>query len=386
MSRWRRWLRNFAEEGEDDIGGLRARLAARLGLADPLQIQPYAGFGNPTRFYLKARVLQDEGIRAAEDDDSLWDNILGVYRRLESDEIPGATVEVTVGENTVTAVSDNEGFVEVTMKPDNPLPAKRRWHAVRWRLIDAPVSFNGDVTAVGRLLLPPANADFGIISDIDDTVLQSNATNYLSAARLLFLNNARTRLPFDGVAAFYRALQSGPGEKGHNPIFYVSSSPWNLYTLLTEFFEVNGLPPGPLLLRDYGLSAELFSGGHHEHKMQQIARIIDTYPRLSFVLIGDSGQEDPEIYAEVVRRYPQRIQAIYIRDVTPGARGAEVQKLAQEVQEAGSALLLSATTAEAAQHAAEMGLIAGHALTAVAGDVQAAQSLPTVSERLLDET
>ena len=96
----------------------------------------------------------------------------------------------------------------------------------------------------------------------------------------------------------------------------MSSSPWNLYDLLVDFLDLNGIPAGPLMLRDFGLRYEPTAGsGHLGHKLKEMRQILQAYPQLQFILIGDSGQEDPEIYREVVKEFPGRILAIYIRDV-----------------------------------------------------------------------
>ena len=95
---------------------------------------------------------------------------------------------------------------------------------------------------------PLKRARFGVISDIDDTIVSSHVANKLKMILTAALSNSRTRKPFAGVAAFYRALHAGV-----NPFFYVSKSPWNLYAPLVEYLEVQGLPLGPLLLRDFGL-------------------------------------------------------------------------------------------------------------------------------------
>ena len=118
-------------------------------------------------------------------------------------------------------------------------------------------------------------------------------------------NNARTRLPFAGVSAFYKSLQLGRNGKRNNPFFYVSSSPWNMYDLLHDFLDINEIPQGPILLRDFGLEKDkLFRSDHMGHKYKEIENILLTYPELNFVLIGDSGQEDANIYREVVKNYP----------------------------------------------------------------------------------
>jgi phosphatidate phosphatase APP1 len=181
--------------------------------------------------------------------------------------------------------------------------------------------------------------------------------------------NARTRKPFPGVAAFYRALHSDL-----NPVFYVSKSPWNLYAPLIEYLEIQGLPLGPLLLRDFGWRAE------KEHKEKAIEDILRTYPKLKFVLLGDSGEKDPEIYAGVVRRHSERIRAIYIRSVNP-KRISAIEALATEVAKTGCQLVLAPEAEPAAAHAAAEGLIQASELRKVRAEKvsERSASKPAVS-------
>jgi phosphatidate phosphatase APP1 len=216
-----------------------------------------------------------------------------------------------------------------------------------------------DVRATGPVLIPPDDSEFGIISDIDDTVLETGVTRKLAMARTVFLNNARTRLPFKGVAAFYEALVQGVNPGGENPIFFVSGSPWNLYDLLAEFMDLQKIPRGPILLRDFGLDVrKLIKKETRAHKLDCIRPILNLYPKLRFILIGDSGEQDPEIYREVVREYPGRILAIYIRKIGVGPfRDDQVLELAKEIREEGVPMLLCEDTEAAAVHARESGWI-----------------------------
>jgi phosphatidate phosphatase APP1 len=214
------------------------------------------------------------------------------------------------------------------------------------------------VAGAGQVQIPPRDAGFGIISDVDDTVLQTGATSLGSMLRVTLLQNAHTRLPFDGVSAFYQALHAGPDRTGANPIFYVSSSPWNLYDFLVDFFAIQSLPAGTLFLRDLGLEADRFlQSSHADHKLTQIERVLHAYPDLPFVLVGDSGQRDPEIYLDTVREFPGRVRAVYIRNVTAARRAAEVECIAGQVRALGADFLLVTHTAAAAEHAAANGLI-----------------------------
>ena len=219
-----------------------------------------------------------------------------------------------------------------------------------------------------------------MISDLDDTVLQSNVSNRMRAARAIAFGNARTRLPFPGVAAFYRALHHGPGGEAAslaNPIFYVSSSPWNLYDVLAEFIALQAIPAGPVLLRDWELRpGALASKSHHLHKLSHITRIFETYPSLPFILIGDSTEQDPEIYHQVVAAHPSRVLAVYIRNVhAEPERSAAIRRLADEVVAAQSTLILSVDTLACAKHAVEKGWIPADALPSIGEEKKADQGV-----------
>jgi phosphatidate phosphatase APP1 len=228
---------------------------------------------------------------------------------------------------------------------------------------------NPQIRATGRTLVPPPDAQFGVVSDIDDTIVYSQVIRKLRMIVSLAFSNARTRKPFKGVAAFYRALH-----RGRNPIFYVSKSPWNLYLPLLEFLELQGLPLGPLLLRDFGLRM------NKRHKSEAIEAILQTYPQLQFILIGDSGEQDPEIYADIVRRFPERIRVIYIRSVDPRpTRLDAIQKLIEEVAPTGCQLVLAPDSEFAAAHAAAEGLIPASALAEVRADKKADLARPQLA-------
>lgn len=237
------------------------------------------------------------------------------------------------------------------------------------------------------MLIPPYDAEYGIISDIDDTVVYTSATNVLAMARTVFLNNAHTRLPFAGVTAFYRSLQLGRNGKRNNPFFYVSSSPWNMYDLLVDYLDLNEIPAGPLLLRDFGLQNIRLSGQDHMgHKFKEIEHILLTYPLLKFILIGDSGQDDPIIYQKVVEKFPGRILSVYIRDVQHSRKEQKALNIAEQLKDYGVEMLVIDNASEAAEHAAERGYIFPTEIPAIEADKEQDKgNLPGKSELTLLE-
>ena len=350
-----------AQGVEERFDAFRFGLKRRLGLLDPFEILPYRGHGTTRELFLRGRVLEEAGITRAGRDDAVWKNILNMARRFASDEVAGARVRASFEGLQVETTADVEGFFEVRFQLAEPLDGPDGWYQVGLELLSPPSPGGGRVRSKGHVLVPHG-ARFGVISDLDDTVVRSSATNVLKMAWIVVRNNAHTRLPFEGVAAFYRTLQLGPDSRSSNPVFYVSSSPWNIYDMLVDFLNVHGVPHGPLFLKDWSLSV---LGKHRDYKIGVIRHLLRIYEDLPFVLIGDSGEEDPEIYLQTVREHPGRVMAVYIRDVTAGERDAEIKAMADEARKLGTAMVAVPDSTAAAEHAASMSLIAPDAIAAV---------------------
>jgi phosphatidate phosphatase APP1 len=342
-------------------GDARRAVDRALGKTGAYHAIGYRGYGTADRALVLGRVLEHTRIASAEATQARWRNLLATLQRIDADPLPFATVRAKLGGSEKQIVADDEGFLRHWMATDARLQSGA-WHPVHLEVVagpDTPVAAAAHLPAL--VLVPHARAKLGVISDMDDTVLQSEITSFVRAARLMLLENARTRLPFPGVAAFYRALERGTAGVALNPIFYVSSSPWNLHDVISDFLEAQEIPVGPMLLRDWDITSEMLRT--REHKLTQIREILTTYPTLPFILVGDSGQEDPEIYGALVREFPGRILAIYIRNVSPHPeRLAAIRALADDVTASGSTLLLADDTLTAARHAAAHGWISEAAL------------------------
>ncbi|MDB5233677.1 MAG: hypothetical protein JWR44_670 [Hymenobacter sp.] len=347
------------------------RFTARTGWLRPLQLDAYRSYGTAAKFYVKGRLLADPGLTAQTAADSRWRNFRSMVRRFNSREVTGADLVAELPDGSQHLVTtDDEGYFTLIIEPKAlPEPVAYLWYPVPVRVSRLPAHFPAPlptVQASAKVLVPPPSAEFGVISDLDDTVFETLATNVFKMLARTLLSNAHSRLPFLGVAEFYSRLQCGRTGRPDNPFFYVSSSPWNLYDVLDEFMGIHKLPPGPLLLRDMSIARPKttpppgVTGSaaiHFAHKLHEIDDLLLTYPHLPFVLLGDSGQEDARIYREVVRRHPGRIKAIYIRDVQVPARALLVGPIAEELKVEGVSMLLVPDYATAAAHATEIGLI-----------------------------
>jgi phosphatidate phosphatase APP1 len=368
MEGWQDKLGTWAEGAEEQWDRLRRQVASKLRLNDPVQIVPYRTYGTPRRVYIKGRVLEDKGIATARDEDTVWNNLLNMYKRFESDEVSGAVLKALLPDESHEVTTDSEGYFVLDLNPKTPIINEQLWHPVPLQLVQAPIPFQQGLSINAEVMIPPPDAEYGVISDIDDTIVKTTATDLLAMGRTTFLNNAKTRLPFAGVAAFYEALQLGRNGKRNNPFFYVSSSPWNLYDLLKDFLDLNEIPAGPLLLRDFGTNKKEPGNPHMGHKLKEIVQIMEAYPHLPFVLVGDSGQEDPAIYREVVKQYPGRVLAIYIRDVLLPERKKIAVDVSQSLAEHKTEMVLIENTVEAAEHAARLGLVFTEAIPAIEQD------------------
>jgi len=365
-------------------GALAGEALRRLRTPDygrRLLAVPYLGFGNGRRVWLKGRLLDEAGFREQGSGDSGWQNLVALYRRLESDEVAGARVQLQVDATVHETRTDRGGYFSFDLTLDTGLAPG--WHGLELAFPDSIGPEGEMLRARAEVMVPASGARFGIISDIDDTVLWTNVTNKLNMALMLARTNHHTRKPFKGVAGFYRALRDGAGGNEDNPLFYVSSSPWHLYGPLVDFLRLQGIPLGPLLLRELSVRRVLKLTEHGNHKLEQIERILGFYPELQFVLIGDSGEQDPEIYAEVVRRHPHAVKMIYIRNVNPDpSRIDALDRLIEEVSATGIQLVLSPDSVFAASHAAAEGLIAVDRLGAVRSDKREDETAPAAKTGL----
>ena len=316
-----------------------------------MTVDPYVGHGTPDRAHLRGRaVVRRQQPRRRIGAAATLLTSLTRYLRVEAKSEP---IDIEVAGQTISAVSDDEGYLSV----DIDLPeVSTGWHDVTWR------SSSGAVP--GRLLVVDPDAPLGLVSDLDDTVIHTGLTRAWEALRTSLLVADEDRLPIAGGAELYQALlANGSGTadpKTRAPAFYVSTGAWNMHEMLQLFLARNGFPAGPILLTDWGPSARwLFREDSVAFKARTIASLIAQHPRPGWVLVGDSGQHDPEAYAAVVRSCPGRVRAVYIREVPPTSepRTKRVGELAAEMAGLGVPMLLIRDSVEAAEHAHGLGLI-----------------------------
>ena len=389
MESWQKIFLTLTSQLEKEFDKQKFNLKKKMDWIEPLTIQAYRGYASQNRLYMKGRVLEEEGIGTPSEDATVWQNLRQLYYQFESDEIPHAKLSFKLNQLKDSIQCNDEGFFEINLREEDVPPlGNDKWAKIQLSLNDTYNKKQDKVEVDGEIMIQHPSNQFGLISDLDDTIIVSKATDFLEKMRIMLLRNASTRKPFEGVGAFYRALEAGPDENCQNPIFYVSSSSWHLYEMFDHYCKINNIPKGVFLLRELGIDREKFiQSGHGSHKLDKIKHVLTSFKDLPFVLIGDSGQKDPEIYREVVKQFPGRIKVIYIRDVKPeidDKRDREVKEIAAEVKNShGVEMRLVQDSMEAAKHAVELGLIKEEALESIDKDTYEDRSKPSDISQLL---
>ncbi len=264
----------------------------------------YNGFGTIDKAQISGRVLEDKGLARPGKKESSWRKLKRSYRVMESDEIADAELELKVLGRTISAKSDDEGLFQVTLK--GPLPVG--CHPVRARLKDR-LKFRVDS---GSLTVWPKKPGLVVISDIDDTILQTGVKDKMKMIKKVLLSNARDLKTYRHASALYRVWS----KRGY-PIIFVSGSPINLYTRLTRFLSLQGFPVAPLRLKKLGAAKGADSlWDQKQYKLRQITATLDLLPKYSILLVGDSGEQDPEIYRQVMKKYPRQVKGVFIHNVS----------------------------------------------------------------------
>jgi phosphatidate phosphatase APP1 len=335
-------VRRWVLDAEHAWDAARLRRRASRPPAD-LRIETYLGHGSRQGAVVRGRVVDDPPPTDAVEGEGVGAAVRRSLRQFLTDELPGVPLRVTAGGVSLETVSDDEGYFLVR------LPAGE-WSGP-WMdgTVELAAPYRGLTdrrSAMVRILVPPPDAAFGVISDVDDTIIESGVQRVGLMVRQTLTGSALTRTPFEGAPELYRDLAAG-----RNPFFYVSSSPWNLHAFLLAFLRHRDFPIGPLLLRDL-----LGTREGQARKHERIEEVLATHPQLRFVLIGDSGEKDPEIYADIVRAHPGRIIAVYIREVRLDPGDGRVEAISDRWDH-DVPFVLAADSDAVRRHAAGLGLL-----------------------------
>lgn len=270
------------------------------------RIEPYTGYGAEGWVRVMFRtLLAPPGTRSAEvaerDAASAQRAVRG-WRSFVTAQVPELEVEVRAGSRVHTVRSDRGGYVDTVVESDLP-PG---WHEVT-------LSIEGAAVTAPVVVVGPEQRT-ALVSDIDDTVMVTALPRPMLAAwnSMVLHENARRVVP--GMAAFY--ARWGAAHPG-SPVFYLSTGAWNVAPALRRFLARHGYPAGPLLLTDWGPTNTGWFRSGQDHKREQLRRLMRELPQVQWTLVGDDGQHDPQIYADISAEHPDRVDLVAIRQLTP---------------------------------------------------------------------
>lgn len=262
-------------------------------------VTPYTGYGGPGWVRVLGRVLlarldPKPGRRLKK---------LRGWRSFTAVSVANAPVRITAGDRTCEVRCDRGGFIDAVIEADL---------APGWTTVTLQSEDSAPVEAPVRIIDP--SGGFGIVSDVDDTVMVTTLPRPLLAAWNTFVLDEHARASVPGMAVLYeRLVTANPGA----PVFYLSTGAWNVAATLTRFLSRHLYPAGPLLLTDWGPQPDRFFRSGQAHKRASLARLASEFPEIRWLLVGDDGQHDPEIYAEFVAEHPDSVAAVAIRYLSP---------------------------------------------------------------------
>lgn len=317
-------------------------------------LKVYNGYGNADSILVLGHLLKLSPMPRKTYRKNWITNFFSVIRLFITAPISNAVVSMKWGETIYHAQTEKDGFFKFEIKYE--AVCAPGWHSVTISFEDG--EFKAiKVSGTGKVFIP-FEAQHAFISDIDDTFLISHSSRIRRRLYVLFTKNERTRKHFDGVIKHYQALAAGgPGQKQEEPFFYVSSSEWNLYDYIVEFARFNHLPQGIFLLGQMKQLKDFWKSGQNNHatKFMRIVRIIEQYPALKFVLLGDDSQQDPFIYNSIVSHFPERIIAVYVRKIHQ-PNFEKVSEAIKNIKKSGVECCYFEHSIEAMTHSKKIGL------------------------------
>lgn len=270
------------------------------------RIQPYTGYGTPSRVRVLAKVLFAAPSAPADYHDQPVHDMRTMtvrgFRSFTSQCAPEETVTVELGGRSFRVRTDRTGIIDALLDVD-----------LAPGVHQAVLSTHAGNPVTAEVMVFDPVAGHGVVSDIDDTVMVTWLPRPLLAFWNAFVVQQSTRKVVRGMPLLYQEIaRQRPG----TAFVYLSTGAWNVFPVLRRFLYKNGYPDGPMLLTDWGpTNTGLFRSGA-EHKRRSIQRLTAMFPELRWILIGDNGQHDPETYADATRELTEHIEAVAIRQLS----------------------------------------------------------------------
>lgn len=286
---------NRAARIEDAWQAWRVRRGIRLGHQHT--VVPFGGYGQAGWVRLLARVVLVPPKRKRPHER----RIVRGWRSFTSTPVPGAKVTVSAEGREFTVQADRGGVIDTRAALD----LEPGWHDIELRVGE-------EEAVVSRVFIVAEETDIGVVCDIDDTVMVTALPRPFLAAWNSFVRDEHARRPVPGMAVLLERLHRHyPG----GPIIYLSTGAWNVHPTITRFLTRHIYPSGTLLLTDWGPTHDLWFRSGQEHKVRNLESLARDFPAVKWILIGDDGQHDEDIYARFATSHPDNVRAIAIREL-----------------------------------------------------------------------
>jgi phosphatidate phosphatase APP1 len=314
----------------------------------------YRGYANRQELIVMGHVFKPTKEIDYDFEEKTFKNALSIINLFRIKTHANADIHLEYSNKTIHTKTLKDGYFKFCI----PLEKSNTYG---W--IDYQVSFVYGTETITKkeIYIRPKKGNLGIISDIDDTFLVSYTLNPFKKLYFLLFRNVNTRKIYENVVPHYQALSSAGRTIGgeQNAFFYVSSSEWNLYRFIVKFTEIHQLPKAVLLLKDIKSSlTNFFWNGNrdHNHKFDKIKHILEFYPELKYVLMGDDSQRDPLLYEAICKIFPVTVIAVYIRK-TGKQKKEKVKTILKNLESLGVAVCYFTNSNEAIAHSKKIGLI-----------------------------
>lgn len=324
---------------EDSFHRWRERRGRKRGLTTT--IIPYSSYGSTDWARVLCRVVLTRGTEASK---KRAEKVRG-WRSFFSIPVNSEVVTVTLGGKSIKLTPGRGGVIDEDVK----VSLTPGWQT-------ATLDSTGSDATVANIFVVDPSARFGIISDVDDTVMVTALPRPLLAAWNTFVLDEHARRPVAGMAVLYdRLARANPLA----PVIYLSTGAWNVAPTLTRFLKRNLYPRGAMLLTDWGPTHDRWFRSGAEHKRDSLRRLASEFPEIKWLLVGDDGQHDEEIYGEFTASHPDNVAAVAIRQLSTGEAvlAGGRSKSAEHEQESSIPWRFAPDGARLAVELRELGLI-----------------------------
>jgi phosphatidate phosphatase APP1 len=317
-------------------------------------IKLYRGYANEEELIVMGHVFKPTSRKDYDFQKKKFKNASSIISLFRTKTHSNADVYLNHNNTTIHTKTLIDGYFKFCIPIDKTI-------GYGWIDYEVSIIYGTETIVAKESFIRPKKENLGIISDIDDTFLISHTENPLRKIYNLLFRNVNSRKVFKDVVPHYQALSNAgrvtDGEQ--NAFFYVSSSEWNLYRFVIKFTEIHKLPKAVLLLKDIKSSLVDFfrtGRGGHNHKFEKIKHILEFYPNLKYVLLGDDSQHDPFLYEAICKIFPVSIIAVYIRQTDQKKKG-KVSIVMKNLESLNVSTCYFSNSSEAITHSKSIGLI-----------------------------